>query len=255
VAPRVEGGGFAVGGDRLSLHLHDDDVALIRAVAAANPRTVVALVAGSAVVISDWDDAVPAVLQSWYSGMEGGHGLADVLMGRVDATGRLPFSVPRTEADLPRFDSGADAFSYDAWHGYWHLARNGVAPAYPFGFGLSYTTFSLEQAEAAPAGDGIVVTATIRNTGGRQGTDVVQVYASRQGSGRPSRLVGFARIELAAGRTAAVDLAICAAGLAERDVASHSMVVRAGLYDLRVARHAADGGIALQVGIAGRTEP
>jgi beta-glucosidase-like glycosyl hydrolase len=255
VAPRVEGGGFAVGGDRLSLHLHDDDVALIRAVAAANPRTVVALVAGSAVVISEWDDAVPAVLQSWYSGMEGGHGLADVLMGRVDATGRLPFSVPRTEADLPQFDSGADAFSYDAWHGYWHLARHGVAPAYPFGFGLSYTTFALERAEAAPAGDGIVVTATLRNTGGRPGTDVVQVYASRRGSGRPSKLVGFGRVELASGRTATVDLAIAHAGLAERDVTSHSMEVRPGLYDLRVARHAADGGIALEVGIAGRTEP
>ncbi len=255
VGPRAEGGGFAVGGDRRSLHLHDVDVALIRAAAAANPRTLVALVAGSAVVISEWDDAVPAVVQSWYSGMEGGHGLADVLLGRVDATGRLPFSVPRNEADLPEFAPEADAFVYDAWHGYWHLARHGVAPAYPFGFGLSYTSFALEKAEAALAGGELRVTVTVRNTGWRPGTDVVQVYASRRGSSRPSRLVGFARIELAAGRTAAVDLAICAAGLAERDVASHSMVVRAGLYDLRVARHAADGGIALQVEIAGRTEP
>jgi beta-glucosidase len=144
---------------------------------------------------------------------------------------------------------------YDAWHGYWHLARHGVAPAYPFGFGLSYTSFTLEKAEAALAGGELRVTVTVRNAGRRPGTDVVQVYASRRGSSRPSRLVGFARIELAAGRTATVDLAICAAGLAERDVASHSMVVRAGLYDLRVARHAADGGIALQVEIAGRTEP
>jgi beta-glucosidase len=255
VGPRAEGGGFAVGGDRRSLHLHDVDVALIRAAAAANPRTVVALVAGSAVVISEWDDAVPAVVQSWYSGMEGGHGLADVLLGRVDATGRLPFSVPRNEADLPGFAPEADAFVYDAWHGYWHLARHGVAPAYPFGFGLSYTSFTLEKAEAALVGGELRVTVTVRNAGRRPGTDVVQVYASRRGSSRPSRLVGFARIELAAGRTAAVDLAICAAGLAERDVASHSMVVRAGLYDLRVARHAADGGIALQVEIAGRTEP
>src|SRR5664280_1756902 len=203
VGPRAEGGGFAVGGDRRSLHLHDVDIALIRAAAAANPRTVVALVAGSAVVISEWDDAVPAVVQSWYSGMEGGHGLADVLLGRVDATGRLPFSVPRNEADLPEFAPEADAFVYDAWHGYWHLARHGVAPAYPFGFGLSYTSFTLEKAEAALAGGELRVTVTVRNAGRRPGTDVVQVYASRRGSSRPSRLVGFARIELAAGRTAA----------------------------------------------------
>ena len=87
---------------------------LIRAVAAANPRTVVAMVAGSAVVISEWDRSVPAIVQSWYSGMEGGHGLADVLLGKVDASGRLPFSVPRTESDLPAFDPDAETFTYDA---------------------------------------------------------------------------------------------------------------------------------------------
>jgi beta-glucosidase-like glycosyl hydrolase len=254
VGPRPDGGGFTVGGDRRTLRLHDDDVALIRATATANPRTVVALVAGSAVLISEWDESVPAVVQSWYSGMEGGHGLADVLLGTVDASGRLPFSVPRTEADLPEFDLGTRAFTYDAWHGYWHLARHGATPAYPFGFGLSYTTFALEQAAAAPAGDGIVVTATLRNTGERPGTDVVQVYASRHGSGRPSKLVGFGRVELASGRTATVDLAIAHAGLAEREVISHSMEVRPGLYDLRVARHASDEGIALQVELADRAE-
>ncbi len=88
---RRSDGGFAVGGDRTSLRLHDEDVALIRAVAAANPRTVVSVVAGSAVIVSEWDRAVPAVLQSWYAGMEGGHGLADVLVGHADPSGRLPF--------------------------------------------------------------------------------------------------------------------------------------------------------------------
>ena len=91
--------------------------------AAANPRTVVAVVAGSAVVVSEWDHLVPALVQSWYSGMEGGHGLADVLTGRVDATGRLPFSVPVSPDDLPAFDPDATEFTYDAWHGYWYLAR------------------------------------------------------------------------------------------------------------------------------------
>ncbi len=131
------------------------DVALIRAVAEANPRTIVAIVAGSAVVMSEWDHTVPAIVQSWYAGMEGGHGLADVLLGRVDATGRLPFSVPVTEAHLPPFDRDADSFTYDQWHGWWHLAREGHEPAYPFGFGLSYTTFALAEASATMSPDSI----------------------------------------------------------------------------------------------------
>jgi len=249
VAERGDTGGFAVGGDRTSLHLHDDDVALIRAVAEANPRTVVALVAGSAVVISEWDEAVPAVVQSWYSGMEGGHGLADVLVGRVEAGGRLPFSVPRSASDLPRFDATAEAFTYDAWHGYWHLAREGRAPAYPFGFGLGYTTFALEDAHAepGPGGGDIRVTASLRNTGDRPGTDVVQVYGRRRGSSRPERLVGFRRVEVDPGEATTVRVVAEGADLAERDTIAHSMVVRPGQYELRVARHACDPGIVVEV--------
>jgi beta-glucosidase len=248
-APQSDGGGFAVGGDRSSLLLHDDDVALIRAVARANPRTVVALVAGSAVVISDWDDAVPAIVQSWYSGMEGGHGLADVLLGKVDAAGRLPFSVPRSESDLPAFSSKADSFTYDAWHGYWYLEREGTAPAYPFGFGLSYTTFVLEGAEVEFAGDECRVNASVRNAGDRRGTDVLQVYVHRAGSSRPARLAAFDRFELEPGATTTVSLAIELSTLAERDIESHSMIVRPGVYEVRVAHHAADPGIGLQADI------
>lgn len=249
VAPRAAGGGFATGGDRVSLRLHDDHVALIRAVSAANPRTVVVLQAGSAVLTSEWDDVVPAVVQAWYPGMEGGHGLADVLLGKVDATGRLPFSVPRTESDLPPFEAKAAAFTYDAWHGYWHLARQGTAPAYPFGFGLSYSTFSLERAGAESIEGAIRVAASVRNTGVRRGSDVIQVYAHRRGSSRPARLVGFRRIELEPDETVVADVTIDHTELAERDISSHSMEVRPGRYDLRVARHACDEGITLVVDI------
>jgi beta-glucosidase len=246
VARRPEPGGFAVGGDRVSLHLHDDDVTLIRAVSAANPRTVVVLVAGSAVVISEWDRSVPAVVQSWYSGMEGGHGLADVLLGRVDATGRLPFSVPGQDSDLPAFEADATSFEYDAWHGYWHLARQGTPAAYPFGFGLSYTTFALARSEAAVVDGELRVRTSVRNTGSRRGADVVQVYARRLGSDRPARLSGFARVDLEAGRTAEVEVVVAPTSLAERDVVSHTMVVRPGRYELRVARHAADPGMIVE---------
>ena len=249
VLERPEPGGFAVGGDRVSLRLHRGDVDLVAAVAAANPRTVVALVAGSAVVISEWDERVPAVVQSWYSGMDGGHGLADVLLGRVDAGGRLPFSVPEQESDLPPFDATATSFVYDAWHGYWHLDRQGTPAAYPFGFGLSYTEFALEEAAAAVVGEEIRLRATVRNTGLRDGVDVVQVYAHRPGSDRPPRLAGFARVELEAGRTVDVGITVRLQSLAQRDVSSHSMVVRAGRYQLRVAHHAADPGIVVDVSV------
>ncbi len=126
-------------------------------------------------------------MQSWYSGMEGGHGLADVLFGSVDSSGRLPFSVPADETHLPEFDRDADRFVYDRWHGWWKLERDGNAPAYPFGFGLSYTGFELSDASAVADEDAIRVRATLRNTGSRRGTDVVQVY-----SAEPPRLVGFA---------------------------------------------------------------
>ena len=251
VAARGRSGGFAEGGDRVSLRLHDHDVALIRAVSAANPRTVVSLVAGSAVVIAEWDGAVPAVVQSWYSGMEGGHGLADVLCGRVDASGRLPFSVPARESDLPDFDAGATAFVYDADLGYWHLARQGTPAAYPFGFGLSYTSFSLGDTTATVAGDEVHVDVTVGNSGPRDGTDVVQIYARRLGTDRPARLVGFARVELGPGEVAVVRIPVATSGLAERDVVAHVMAVRPGRYELRVAHHANDPGIVVEVALPG----
>jgi len=165
----------------------------------------------------------------------------------VDATGRLPFSVPESPSDLPEFDPDSTAFAYDSWHGYWHLARNGTAPAYPFGFGLSYTTFALEAASAVVAGGAVRIGATVRNLGERPGTDVVQVYAARTGSCRPERLVGFSRLEIGAGQASTVDLDLPVDAFAERDTERHAMVVRPGARRIRVARHAADPGITTEV--------
>ena len=242
VRARRDEGGFSRGGDRTSLRLPDDQVALIHAVAAANPRTVVAVVAGSAVLISEWDRDVPAIVQSWYAGMEGGHALAEVLLGDVDASGRLPFSVPQTESHLPDFDRDADRFVYDRWHGWWKLAHDGNRPAYPFGFGLSYTTFTLEHASAAASRAAITVHARVRNTGARRGSDVVQVYCAE-----PARLVGFARVDLEPGEARDAEIVLPRERFAVRDVQRHAMVAEARRYALRVARSATDAGVALEV--------
>jgi beta-glucosidase len=234
------GVGFAAGGDRVSLRLHEDDEALITAVAAANPRTVVAVVAGSAVLMDRWIDAVPAVVQAWYGGMEGGAALADVLLGAAAPSGRLPFTVPADEAHLPPFDREADAVTYDAWHGWWRLERDGHQPAFPFGFGLTYTDFALGPWTLERDGDDVVLRGSVVNTGARGGSDVVQVYGGRRGSRR--RLVGFARVDAPAGGASPVELHLPLDRFAVRAGAARKWTVVPGRYDLRVARHAMDTG-------------
>jgi beta-glucosidase len=237
-------GGFGIGGDRRSLRLSDADVALIRAVAAANPRTIVAIQGGSAVITTEWVDAVPAVVQSWYGGAEAGPGLADILLGTINPSARLPFSVPTDEADLPEFDRDAKVFRYDRWHGWWHLARTGRAPAFPFGFGLSYTTFAIADVSvsATDAGDAIVVGGALRNTGERDGADVVQVYASLPDPDAPDRLVGFARVEVAAGVAAPFTVTVPVDRLATRDATRHAWAPAHGTHTIRVARFVGDPG-------------
>lgn len=243
VRARPGGHGFATGGDRASLRLHGADVALARAVAAVNPRTVVVVVAGSAVVSSEWDREVPAILWSGYAGMEAGHALADVMLGRFDPSGRLPFSVPADESHLPAFEIEAEEMRYDRWHGWWHLERSGTPAAYPFGFGLGYTTFALRSAMAEVRDGVIEVVAELENIGARDGSDVVQVYAHRDGADGPPRLIGFARCRLAPGAIERVEVGVPLDRLAERDPETHTMRVLAGSYQIRVARHAEDAGI------------
>ncbi len=255
-APDLEPLGFATGGDRRSLRLHGQDEALIEAVAGANPRTIVAIVAGSAVIVSAWVHRVPAVVQSWYAGMEGGNGLADVLLGTVGAGGHLPFTVPVDEAHLPSFERDADAVTYDSWHGWWLLERDGNAPAFPFGFGLSYTTFESEGFSAAVEGDELVVRGTVRNTGTRDGTDLVQVYGGHESwdsTQRPARrLLGFARIDIDSGARVDIVVRVPLARLARRDPKRRRWVVDPGTYLLDVGRHAADPTATRLTAIVGR---
>ena len=186
--------GSSPGGDRASLRLHPDDEQLIADAAAACDRVVVAVMAGGAVVMP-WLESVPAALMVWYPGSEGGHALADVLFGRAEPTGRLPFAIPRDESDLVDFDRDADTAVYGLLHGQWHLDAHGTSAHLPFGHGLGYTTFQIEQARLE--GDQAIV--TVANTGTRSGSTVVQAYGRVAGSAheRPTkRLVGFAKVRL-----------------------------------------------------------
>ncbi len=240
--------GFSTGGDRSLLRLHPGDVELVRAAAAANPRTVVVLQGGSAILASEWVRDVPAIVHAFYGGCEAGPGLADVLFGAVEPTGRLPFSVPVDEADLPPFGREAATACYDRWHGWWHLARNGRAPLFPFGYGLSYTTFALGEALAWVDRDHLEVRGSVRNTGDRDGTDVVQLYAELSDADAPARLVGFRRVEVPVGAEVAVALTVPVDRLATRDPEAHAWRSPAGHHRIVLARFAGDpDGVALDV--------
>jgi beta-glucosidase len=242
------GAGFAPGGDRISLTLSAHDEALIGSVAAANPRTVVVIMAGSAVITEAWRQQVPAILMLWYPGQEGGHAFADVLLGRINPSGKLPLSFSRRAEDLPFFDKDATAITYDLWHGYRKLDRDGAESAFPFGFGLSYTTFAyaklrLEQEELA-ATETLVAMVDVTNTGNLPGDEVVQLYVGAQGSAvarAPKELKAFARVGLAPGQTRTVRLEVPGADLAYYD-AEHGWVVEPIDYEVLVGRHARDEG-------------
>jgi beta-glucosidase len=230
--------GTSEGGDRRSLRLPREDEALIAAAAAVSDRVVVAVMGGSAVVMP-WLGDVAAVLMLWYPGMEGGHALADVLLG-AEPGGRLPFAVPVAADDLVEFDPDVTQVTYGLLHGQWHLDHHGVAAQHPFGFGLGYTTFEIVSAER----DAAKLQVEVKNTGNRAGATVLQVYGSVPDSEYerpPQRLIGFQRVAAAAGATASVDIPL---DFAQLDVRVDGKWVRESTPPhWRVALHAGDPGM------------
>jgi beta-glucosidase len=196
---KVESEGY----DRTTLALPGRQDDLVRAVAAANPRTVVVVNAGSPVLLP-WRDDVAAVLATYFGGQEYGNALADVLLGRVEPGGRLPTTWPREQEDVPVIDvtpkDGVVRYEEGIHIGYRAWLKAGTEPAYEFGHGLGYTTWELSDLRA---NDPTSVALTVRNTGDRAGKHVVQVYVERPDStvDRPVRwLAGFAVVRLEAGQ-------------------------------------------------------
>ena len=235
--------GTAMGGDRHDLGLKPGDIELVKAIVDVNPRTVVVIIAGSAITLEEIRGDVPAILYAWYPGMEGGNAIADVLFGDAEPEGRLPFVIPTSAEHLPHWDPEASRETYDRWWGYRKLDRDGHEPAYPFGFGLGYGSHSIDSVAARALPDAIAATVAITNTGGTDSSSVVQIYATRteRGAGEFARqLIGFGKVRTEAGRTTTVEVACSLTPLSHRDPATHEWRTAAGEYEISAAQFAGD---------------
>ncbi|MDQ0425411.1 glycoside hydrolase family 3 protein [Cellulomonas iranensis] len=228
------------GGDRRDLHLLDSDVALVRAVAAANPRTVVVVETAGAVLVSEWHDAVPALVLAWYPGTAGGHALADLLLGHEDFTGRLPYAMAADAAHLPPFDVDATRVTYDRWYGQRLLQRDGHGAAYPLGFGLSYATSTIEDVAVVDRDeDALTVHVAVLGTGDRPARVNVQVYGTRTDGDRAGEreLLGFGLVDVAPGERTTAVLTAPLQPLARWDRATRTFHVPPGGLLVEAARH------------------
>ncbi len=239
------------GHDRPDLELVGEQAALVAAVTAANPATVVIVQTGSPLAMP-WLDQAGAVLQAWFPGQECGNAIADVLLGKVDASGRLPQTFPVRLEDHPAYinypgENGKVVYGEGIFVGYRYYDRKKVAPLFPFGYGLSYTTFEmanlrLDRAELSPE-ERLGVTVDVTNTGGRRGTQVVQCYVRDLKSKllRPEKeLKGFRKVSLNPGETRPVTFQLALKDLAYFDDAEGCWVAEAGEFAVLVGSSAQD---------------
>jgi beta-glucosidase len=231
----------AEGRDRDTLGLPGNQEELVKAALAANPRTVVVLLNAGPLTIPWIKEHVPAIIEAWWAGEEGGNAIADVLFGDVNPAGRLPYTVYASESQVPPQDE------YDITKGFTYMYLRGE-PLFAFGHGLSYTQFAysnlrLSLKEIPPDGE-ITVTVDVENVGTRMGDEVVQLYVRDVECSvrRPDReLRGFERISLVPGAKRQVKFLLRAGQLAFWDeVKSHRFVVEPGLFDVLLGSSSAD---------------
>jgi beta-glucosidase len=250
------------GRDRSSLSLPGYQDALIEAVVAANPRTVVVLNNG-APVLMPWAGKVAAILQMWYPGQEGAEATAAILLGEAAPGGRLPVTFPKRAEDAPTFPAerypgvdGKGVYSEGIYVGYRWFDKQNIEPLFPFGYGLSYTTFAYSKMSVRPAGDGYDVTFTLKNTGTREGVEVPQVYVGPPPKApapmATKKLAGFERVVLAAGQSRKVTVHVGARELSYWSTTTHAWTVAPGRRTFMVGASSRAIELQAQVGVRAR---
>ena len=257
LSPDQESEGF----DRTDLALPAEQLGLLRAVRAVQDRVVVVLSHGGALDLTEVTELAPAILDANLLGQGGGAGIADVLTGDVNPSGKLAGTVPARLADTPAFldfpgEHGHVRYSEGLFVGYrWYDARN-LRVAYPFGHGLSYTTFAYDEAYGQPDddGDGVTVTVGVTNTGRRAGREVVQAYVSVPDSGQvraPKVLAGFGSVILEPGERGEVGIHLDRRDLEYRDVRSGRFVLEPGRYVVHLGSSSRDLRASVEVDLEG----
>jgi beta-glucosidase len=240
------------GGDR-SFQLPPAQDELIKEMAAANNNAVVVVTSGGAVDMNAWLDRVPALFEAWYPGQEGGTALAQLLFGDFSPSGKLPVSFERRWEDsavhdsyYPKNSEKKVAYTEGVFLGYRHFDKTGLKPLFPFGYGLSYTSFIYRNLSINPArasGDQTVtVSFDVTNTGKRPGAEVAEVYVNQANSKVPrpvKELKGFMKVQLNPGETCRVSLALDRRSFSYYDVGKHGWTVDGGDFNIYVAHSAA----------------
>jgi len=237
----VESEGF----DRKDLNLAEDQVKLLSAVTAANSKTIVVVNTGAAVTTEPWSASVPVLLEAWFPGQEGGTAVADVVFGDVNPSGKLPTTFLKRWEDSPAYGNfpGKAAVNYaeGIYVGYRHFDTKNVDVAFPFGFGLSYTSFALSNMSVMPVDypghRRFLVSVDLQNTGARAGAEVVQLYVHPIGSpvDRPEKeLKGFRKIFLAPGEKKTAQFILDDRSLAYYDVVKKDWNVAPGEYEIQL---------------------
>ena len=240
------------GYDRPDLDLTDQQIALIKAVAKVQPNTVVVLNNGAPVAMSAWIDDVAAVLESWMMGQAGGAAIADVLFGRVNPSGKLAETFPLKLVDTPahiNWPGGAGEVHYGEglFIGYRYYDAREMPVLFPFGYGLSYTTFAYGNARVSAASfkdvDGLTVSVDVTNTGNMAGKEIVQVYVHDRKSGLvrpPKELKGFAKVELQSGETKTVSIDLDFRAFAYYHPEYKQWITEDGEFDILIGASSAD---------------
>jgi beta-glucosidase len=240
------------GYDRADLDLTEQQVALIKAVAAIQPNTIVILNNGAPVTLSDWFEAPAAILEAWMMGQAGGGAIADVLFGKVNPSGKLAETYPLKLADTPAYlnfpgENGVVRYGEGLFIGYRYYDAKGVPVLFPFGYGLSYTTFAYSNPKVSAMTfkdvDGVTVSIDVTNTGSVAGKEVVQVYVHDRQSRLarpPKELKGFAKVELQPGETKTVSIPLDFRAFAYYDPAYQQWITEDGEFDILIGASATD---------------
>jgi beta-glucosidase len=252
------------GMDVPDLNLPNGQDALIAAVAAANPHTIVVLETGGPVLMP-WLDKTAAVLEAWFPGIKGADAIADILFGDVNPSGRLPVTFPASLDQLPRptldglysFDPRV-AVNYDIEGsdvGYRWYSKKGLTPLFPFGFGLSYTGFRYDNLELRTENNSLTASFTVTNTGSIDGRDIPQVYVTGRGTAKGQRLIGWAIVDLAPGTSTRVTVEADPRLLSDWSIQRQRWSMPAGRYDVTVNSSAASVILSGSTGLEARLLP